>query len=30
MAGINGALDAIMNFKDPTTGLYGGRVNAST
>lgn len=24
MAGINGALDAIMNFKDPSTGVYGG------
>lgn len=24
MAGINGALDAIMNFKDPSTGAYGG------
>lgn len=24
MAGINGALDAIMNFKDASTGAYGG------
>lgn len=24
MAGINGALDAFMNFKNPTTGAYGG------